>query len=152
MLVYLPTGYGPWIHTRFPATMLTPSSYRRADFPAYLWEPNRSPSLWLSFGENEIPCHWLPSCSRWARRAHPTCSWRQSAYVGGRTGGREDRILKKRKRHMHRVLKHGYIELESGSCSVCHGRHRRRHHATERPKLFSTISFSHRSSRCELTA
>jgi hypothetical protein len=36
MLLYLPAGQGPWIQTKFPARMSTPTSYLSADFPACL--------------------------------------------------------------------------------------------------------------------
>ena len=52
MSVYLPAGYGPWIHTRFPAKcqpQLARTTYRRADFPAYLWEPKALPFVAISF-------------------------------------------------------------------------------------------------------
>ena len=35
MSLYVPAGYGPWIHTRFPAMMPTPSSYRMTDLHAF---------------------------------------------------------------------------------------------------------------------
>jgi len=43
MSLYVPAGYGPCIHTRFPAMMSTPSSYRTADLPAYLWDAKVGP-------------------------------------------------------------------------------------------------------------
>jgi hypothetical protein len=41
---------------------------------------------------------------------------------GGRGGGEDRGPDVEKKRYLHRLRKHGFVELESDGCSGCHGR------------------------------
>ncbi len=45
MSVQALVGYRPLIPTTSPLSILTPISYRRADFPAYLWDEKAFPVI-----------------------------------------------------------------------------------------------------------